>query len=202
MNSFRLIGGHCLAFFLILQTASAVKSYVGETDVNQRRMSDEQAARRGPITKEEAIAISRSNWHGQRQPFKFPIPVACERARLWVVIYEDEGADYYIDKTSGAIVSLGFAPAIQSANGSHTSISKIEAIEIGRRAFSDFLTRMGDNTAQIANYDPLACEVGDAWRVFFDYRAEPWMTVATLPNTNPPHYVISKRSGKIVFTSH
>jgi len=201
MISCRLIAVHCFALSLILQTSSGVKPTNGGSSANQRSSRDEQAARHRPISKEEAIAISRSDWHGQRRPLEFPIPVACERARLWVIIYE--GADYYIDKTSGAIVGLGFTPTINKLSpGSATSISQSEAIQIGRTPFLHFLTRIGDNTEQIADYDPVACDVGNAWRVFFDYRGEAWMTPASLPNTNPPHYVINKWNGKIVFSSH
>jgi hypothetical protein len=68
--------------------------------------------------------------------------------------------------------------------------------------FTLHLESYGDTKDHVKDYDAVACELSNAWRVFFEYKMKPGETLATMPNPNPPNYIIEKRTGKIIYTSH
>lgn len=220
MKTYTIVALFCTALFLVLQIGCAVTSSQSplraeaplapeiEIRKNTKERIGQQTSNQPQISKEEAIAIAEEDAaknYQSLEPFKV---VGCERARLWVVIYDSGGPEYYIDKNSGAILSVWKWPrdlktsAEYSESSSNKGISKTEAIEIAKKHFTDFLVSYGDAKEHVNEYDAVACELANAWRVFFEYRAAPGQSLATLPNSNPPNYIIDKGTGRIIYTTH
>ena len=126
----------------------------------------------------------------------------CELSTLWVVIYDSGGPEYYIGKNSGSILSVWqwprtLQPSAEYAGSiSNNGISKSKAIEIAKTHFADLLVSYGDASEDIYEHDAVACELANSWRVFFEYKTSPGKSLATLPNSNPPNYIIDKRTGR------
>lgn len=167
-----------------------------------------QQTRLEGISKEQAVAIANEAATKSDQTEESFKVTACQRARLWVIIYDGGGPEYYIDKFSGAILLVQKVPQSfkpNAASGVSTGdkvISEAEAVEIAKKHFVDFLEAQGDTKNHVNDYDAVACELANAWRVFFEYRAAPGKSPSTLPNSNPPNYVVDKKSGEILFTTH
>ena len=160
------------------------------------------------ISREQAITIANEDAAKHQQPLKLFHATVCERARLWVIIYDEGGPEYYIDKISGAIVSVQQLPQnlnVATADGARVGdqvISEREAVEVAKKHFVDFLVSKGNGEEQVTEYDTVTCELAHSWRVFFEYRALPGESLVTLPNSNPPNYLIDKKSGGILYTTH
>jgi len=169
--------------------------------------SERQTKRSGQqIGREEAVAIANEDAAKSYRSLDSFMVVACELARLWVIIYDGGGPEYFIDKESGAVLFVQRLPQGLDANDvsgePSGGISETEAIEISRRNFADFLASYGNDREQVGQYDAVACGLAKAYRVFFEYRMKPGDSLATMPNTNPPSYVIDKRTGRIIYTTH
>lgn len=178
-----------------------------QSNIAQRVSNGRRISRNGQqISEEEAIAIANEDAAKGSQSLGTFRVCACELARLWIIVYDGGGSEYYIDKESGDILSVQRLPQGDAANavsGEPSSvINETEAVEIARRHFADFLASYGDDREHVAEYDVVACELANAWRVFFEYRMKPGESLATMPNTNPPNYVIDKRTGEIIYTTH
>lgn len=210
MKSHLLMIRFCALLFLALQAGCLTTS--SENPLAQDKESPAkdigQRAKTGLIGMEQAIAVTTED-ASRRYPTLESFKVStCERARLWVVIYDGGGPEYYVDKSSGAIVLVQRVPQnvkADGAGGASTTISTVseaEAVRICNKHFADFLVSQGNSKDHVNEYDAVACELTTTWRVFFEYRAEPGQSLATLPNTNPPNYVVDKESGKILYTTH
>ncbi len=173
--------------------------------VRQPAQNQGQRAQQGRISKEEAIAIASEDASKSYPSIPSLNVVACGRARLWVIIFDRGGPEYYIDRMSGAILYAQTLPINVKAESSEAhshGINEAQAVEIARRHFISVLLSDGDEKEHVNEYDAVPCEMSNAWRVFFEYRAPPNQNYATLPNTNPPNYVIDKTTGKIIFATH
>lgn len=215
MQMYSFITRSCIALFLVLQGACANTSYqklsAHNGAVPVRKVEEQVSNKEGirqQIGKDQAIAVANEDaTKSYRSLSSFKV-VACERARLWVIIYDRGGPEYYIDKISGNILTVQTLPQGVGANAargepsSGNGIDSTGAIEIARNHFVDFLVSQGDAKDHVNGYDAVACELENAWRVFFEHRPTPGQNLATLPNSNPPNYLIDKKSGKIVFTTH
>lgn len=215
MRIHSLVTRSCLAFFLVLQGSCANSSpqklserHEALPARNTEQPASDKERIEQQISKEKAIAIANEDAAKKSQSLESFKAVPCEQAWLWVIIYDGGGPEYYIDKKSGAILSVWRLSqalndnAASSESRSGAGIGEIEAIEIAKKHFVDFLVSQGDAKDHVNAYDAVACELANAWRVFFEYRAAPGQNRATLPNSNPPNYVIDKKSGKIMFTTH
>lgn len=224
MKGYALILVLCVALFLstscsdtpseivsVRDKAPATQKSEQQTDnIMQHAQKEQQASDEQRISKEEAVAIANKDAAKTRPSLEAFDIVACERARLWVIIYDGGGFEYVLDKDSGKILGVNEAPqklggtgAASSGVGNGTAISKAEAVEIAEEHFRKFLASVNDPVVeQINDYDPVACGLTQAWRVFFDYRTKPGETITTMPHAHPPNYVIDKRTGKIIFTTH
>lgn len=159
----------------------------------QQEQVKRQADGKQPISRAEAIAIAESSARTAQVSNTSKV-VACERRTLWVVIFDDGGPDYYISKDSGGILLVETLPQglNNERDGGDKEVSQMEAIAIAKK---DFLESDGEG----ANlYDAVACELSKTWRVFFEFKAAPAQSLATLPNADPPSYVIDKKTGKVL----
>ncbi len=220
MKIYLLTKRFCWGLFLVLQIACATTPSQNPAASNEAlpapptehgtssQGKGQQSSDKQQISKEEAIAIANEQAAKSYQSLESFKVVACEQSRLWVIIYDGGGPEYYIDKVSGSILSLQKFPqalnadAAISASGRNNKISGTKAIEIAKKHFVDFLVSNGDAGEHVNEYDAFACELDNAWRVFFEYHAAPDRDTATLPNNNPPSYVIDKKTGTIIFTTH
>lgn len=208
----------CITLFFALQAGCANSSFQSLTTHNKGTASNraEQSASRKEQTegqavdgqqigKEEAVAIAKKDAAKTQQSLDAYDVVACEKRTLWVVMFDGGGVEYYVSKESGEV--LGSEMLQQSlddgaAGNVGSKIGEAQVIEIAERHFGEFLESYGDSKDHVKDYDAVACELSNAWRVFFEYRMKPGETLATMPNTNPPNYIIEKRTGKIIYTTH
>lgn len=201
--------GLCVVFFFALQAGCVTSSSQNPTVRNgtptahrieqpntHRQQTGQQSNGKSPISKEEAIAIAKEDAVKTYGSLDDSNVVACEQRTLWLVIVDGGGPEYYIDKDSGKVLLAQKLPQsldnADVANGG-TEINQVEAIAIARK---DFLDSYGE---QVNLFDAVACELSKAWRVFFEFRAAPGQSLATLPNADPPSYVIDKKTGKIIY---
>lgn len=220
MKIYSLTKRFCWALFLVLQIACATTPSQNPAASNEALPASrtehgtsspgkgQQSSDKQQISKGEAIAIANEHAAKSYQSLESFRVVACEQSRLWVIIYDGGGPEYYLDKMSGSILSVQkFPQALNAhtaigASGRNNRISGAKAIEIAKKHFVDFLVSKGDAREHVNDYDAFVCELDNAWRVFFEYHAAPDRNTATLPNSNPPSYVIDKKTGEIIFTTH
>lgn len=153
------------------------------------------------ITKEAAVDIANEEMTKDYQsPSAFNV-VVCEQSLFWRVIYDGGGPEYVIDKTSGRIIrkqKLPQGPLEVLNSGSlnlRDTITEQEAIRIAREeAFESY----GDKV-DLNQFDDVACEQSQVWRVILDYRLQPGEEVKDVANGSLPKYVIDKKSGQILF---
>lgn len=153
------------------------------------------------ITKEAAVDIANEELLKDYQsPSAFNV-VVCEQSLFWRVIYDGGGPEYVIDKTSGRIIrkqKLPQGPLEVLNSGSlnlRDTITEQEAIRIAREeAFESY----GDKV-DLNQFDDVACEQSQVWRVILDYRLQPGEEVKDVANGSLPKYVIDKKSGRILF---
>ncbi len=147
-----------------------------------------------PISKEEAIAIAKEEAAKTYQSLDSFNVVACEQRTLWLVILDGGGPEYYIGKDTGKVLLVERLPQgdDDASVGDSKEVSQEEAIATAKK---DFLASDGEG---VNLFDPVACELSKTWRVFFEYRMQPGETLATMPNADPPSYVISKTTGKVL----
>lgn len=157
-----------------------------------------------PISKEEAVAIAKEDIAKTYQSLNAFNAVACEKRTMWLVIFDGGGVEYHVDKQSGKILGVQNLPQLLNNDAANVGnkISETEAIKIAENHFGEILTSYGDSMEHIKEYDAVACELSNAWRVFFEYRMKPGETLATMPNPNPPNYLINKWTGEITYTTH
>jgi hypothetical protein len=215
MNLFVSITLSCATMLLVLglMTKSSAENLVvhpgDSANVRVKRQGPRELAPRegktASVTKEKAIAIASADVAKIYESIRGYKPVACEKTSLWVIVFDGGDFEYYIDKKTGSIVSLWKLPTTSNPGGGtgrRKTINESRAIKIASEHFGDFLESYGDPKAIVNDYDARPCELANAWRVFFEYRPVPGQPIATLPNTNPPNYVIDKHTGKIIFTTH
>ncbi len=197
-----LILGYCAALFLFLQEGANSPSQNFEAHSETaaaaveppNRHKEKIPQRAEAINKEQAIAIAKKEalkTHQLLNGFDF---VACERRSLWLVILDSGGPEYYISKDSGKVLLIEQLQAVNddASISGNKEVSRAEAITIAKK---DFLHSKDERTNL---YDAVACELSKTWRVFFEYRIKPRETLATVPNADPPSYIISKKTGKIL----
>lgn len=175
---------------------------------NQNYIRFQQSEVAKGIDQAAAIRIASAEatrTYGQLDRFKIG---ACENSLLWVVIFDNGGPEYYIGKESGELlfvqsVPQGTPPQGNQAVAGKAGITQARAIDIAKHQFVELALSYGDKSARsIDDFRPVACELSNSWRVFFDYPVAPGDSLARLPNINPPNYVIDKRSGEVLYTSH
>lgn len=153
------------------------------------------------ISKEAAVDIANEEVTKDYQsPSAFNV-VVCEQSLFWRVIYDGGGPEYVIDKTSGRILTKQKLPQgpIEAVNSNTVNLRDMitaqEAIRIAREeAFESY----GDKV-DLNQFDDVACEQSQVWRVILDYRLQPGEQVKDVPNGSFPKYVIDKKSGRILF---
>jgi len=158
------------------------------------------------ISKEQALYAVEAYTRKTDKSVNGLVPILCEQVLLWRIIYDDIGVEYVIDKNFGTIISERKLPLESLVGSSATNaprsdahaINKRQAVEIARRDFSELLRLYGSSPDHINEYTPFACELKNAWRIAFEYRRQPWQKITELPNTNPPLYLIDKKTGSIV----
>lgn len=146
------------------------------------------------ISKEQAIEVAGKHAVQTYDSLERFNIVACETARVWVIIYDGGGPEYVISKESGLVLGgkkIPQGPDVDvEEDSSSRGITGQEAIEIGRQqAHSDYGEAM-------SRYDVFACELAKAWRVSLAYREVPG---ELLPNSRSPLYVIDKRTGRVIY---
>jgi len=195
---FVVINGACLT-----TSPNNLRARIDGSSANEMKY----AVSRELITREQAVTIANVDAARKHPALEFSQTTTCERARLWVIIY-DVGLEYYVDKMSGAIVLVQQLPLDLSGatpRGPQIAerlLSKQQAVEIAKKQFADFLVSENDAEEQVNDYDAVACELSKGWRVFFEDRVLPGKNLATAPNSNPPNYLIDKKTGGILYTTH
>ncbi len=153
------------------------------------------------ISKEAAVDIANEEVTREYQSANAFNVVVCEQSLFWRVIYDGGGPEYVIDKASGRIIKKQKLPQgpVEALNSGTVSlqdtITEQEAVRIAREeAFESY----GDKV-DINQFDDVACEQSQVWRVILDYKLQPGEEVKDVPNGNFPKYVIDKKSGRILF---
>ncbi len=143
------------------------------------------------ISKERAVEIAEKDALQTYDSLEGFNIVACETARVWVIIYDGGGPEYVISKESGNILGAKKIPqGPDKEDNTKQPITEQEAIDIAKR---EAVTLFGDD---IRRYDVFACQLAKAWVVSFEYREVPG---ELLPNSRSPLYVIDKRAGKVIY---
>jgi hypothetical protein len=138
--------------------------------------------------------------------------VICDVERVWVVIYDGGGPDVYVSKTSRDVLAVRNVPQKATdeerkiQTGKPVLVDKEKAVSIAKDEFKKMSIYYGANEEEaqrsVKDYDAHICELKAVWRVFFSYRIKPEQDIKTLPNTNPPNYVIDKETGRVIYTTH
>jgi len=117
--------------------------------------------------------------------------VACETARVWVIIYDGGGPAYVISKESGTILGAKKIPeGSDKVDKTVQPITEEKAIHIAEREASILFGNAIDR------YDVFTCQLAKTWVVTFEYREVPG---ELLPNSRSPLYVIDKSVGKVIY---
>jgi Peptidase propeptide and YPEB domain len=185
--------------------AASTESYLDEEAALREGRQISARENRKSITQEQATTIANAYAKKSNRSVEALVPRACEQVRVWRIIYEEIGLEYVIDKTSGAVLIerklwLEWSNRGNQANTPNNSstFSKSDAIAVARRDFSELFKSYGSSPDHINEYTAFACELKNAWRVVFEYRQHPNQKTIELPNTNPPLYLIDKRTGAII----
>jgi hypothetical protein len=146
---------------------------------------------RAQVSREQALEVASleaRKTYDSLQDFNL---VACETARMWLIIYDGGGPEYVVSKTSGTILSAKKLPRIiETEDHVVALISEQDAINIAKREAEPVL---GDAIDRYAVY---ACPLAKRWVVSFEYREVPG---ELLPNSRSPFYVIDRRGGKVIY---
>jgi hypothetical protein len=201
LKTYKLIYGFGAVLFLTLQIsctkASLQRSSVRNSEPSSQ-ISKQQPSDKKQISKEEAIVIANEDAGKSYPSLRTFKAVACNYENMWLVIYDGGGPEYFIDSESGRILWVQKVPQgpdgdIVNREPSAESISEEDAIAV---AIKDFHESSGED---VNIFEPVPCELTHSWRVFFKFRITPHQGTAALPNTDPPNYVIDKKSGKIIY---
>src|SRR5918995_1812643 len=110
MKIHSLITGFCSALFLVLQIGCATTSSQNPAASNEssptppiehgtnNNGNGQQSNDKRQISKGEAIAIANEHAGKSYQSLESFKVVACEQSRVWVIIYDGGGPEYYLDK--------------------------------------------------------------------------------------------------------
>jgi Zn-dependent metalloprotease len=207
MKPNKLVCDFGTALILILQiSCSSVRSsepasqIIKQQPINaQWEEKKKQTSDKKQISKEEAITIANEDAEKSYPSFYTFKVVACDYENMWLVIYDGGGPEYFIDNESGTILWVQKVPQgpdevgiIAKSESSDESISEEDAIDVAKK---DFHESNGEENL----FDPVSCELTHSWRVFFKFKVTPDQSTTALPNTDPPNYVIDKKSGKIIY---
>lgn len=143
------------------------------------------------ITKEQAVEVAKKEalrTYDSLEGFNF---VACDTARVWIVIYDGGGPEYVISKESGTILAAKKIP--QGPDNKDNTIRPITEQEAINIAKGEAATLFGN---AIDRYDVFACQLAKAWVISFEYREVPG---ELLPNSRSPLFVIDKRAGNVIY---
>jgi hypothetical protein len=156
------------------------------------------------MRKEEAIAIANKAALGiHRSLAEFEV-VACEQSAFWAVIYDGDGSEYLIDKTSGRIVQVRRVPqglADRNSEGAGPpkrieGINEEEAVTIAKNSFRMTYGKEADKNLII-----IPCELAKVWRIVFDVRLprRASRNIPVIPDGHAPTYIIDKRTREVLY---
>lgn len=156
------------------------------------------------IGKEEAVAVANKaalQTHTSLADFNI---VVCEQSLVWAVIYDGDGSEYLIDKTSGRIVQLrrvpqGFATGNRQETGPPKRVDGIteqEAIMIAKDDFRQTYGQTADSNLRL-----IPCELAKAWRIVFDVRLirNARQDEPIIPDAHAPTYIIEKQTREVLY---
>lgn len=155
------------------------------------------------ISKEEAIAIANKAALGIHRSLADFNVVACEQSVFWAVIYDGDGSEYLIDKTSGRIIKVrrvpqGLADRIEGAGPPKRieGINEEEAVTIAKNSFRMTYGKDADKNLLI-----IPCELAKVWRIVFDVKLPrtAGQTIPVIPDSHAPTYIIDKRTREVLY---
>jgi hypothetical protein len=154
------------------------------------------------IGKEEAVAIANKAALKIHRSLAHFNAIACEQSVFWAVIYDGDGSEYLIDKTSGKIIEARHLPqglAERENEGPPKRVEGIdeqEAVTIAKDSFRMTYGKEADKNLII-----IPCELAKVWRVVFDVKLTRRVGQGNpvIPDGHAPTYVIDKKTSEVLY---
>lgn len=163
------------------------------------------------VTCEEAIVAANREVEKTHPNIDKTSAVACGVLTVWTVVYDGEGLEVYVSKRAGEILGSQEIPnkfnraEIESSGDNLQTVEMAQAMEIAKKQFEELRIRYGESKEEAIDglniYDPVACELERNWRVFFELKVSGEPDWKSLPNADPPDYLIDKKNGKVIYSS-
>ena len=167
----------------------------------------EQFSQLPNISEDELIAIANKVLSQEGINPTSKNVVFCETVLFWHALYEELGVEFAISKETHDVVMtqdvlmITKLPIPDKSDSSSNSISEERALVIANDETRAYLDSLGA-VHELGNFRTIACELENSWRIYYEddvtWDSKDWND---LPNSHPPHYLIDKRDGKILYRS-